>query len=167
MGRTHRRVEKIEEIKNWELAQQNLRVCLHTQIDGNFLNCSRCEKCIRTMIPLYALGSMEKFQTFSKPIMVNREGLWWARKFDLTKNYVPEIIPFVRKHKPDLVLWLRIAAVLGFVRFWFLRLIPEFIKIRLRQYGFFVDPLKEKNAFDDPEIIRLIRSNITSTSAWT
>lgn len=157
-GATHRRVEKIEEISDWGFAQENMRVCQHSFLDGDFMNCSRCEKCVRTMIPIYALGAMDKFKTFSKPIRANQEGLWWARKYDLNKDYVPEIIPFVKRHKPDLVPWLRFAAVIGTARFWFLRLIPGFIKNRLKRYGYFVDSLKEQYAFDDPDMIQIIRS---------
>ncbi len=47
-----RRTEKIEKICESESALANLRVCFQ---DMN-INCGKCEKCLRTMIPLKLLG---------------------------------------------------------------------------------------------------------------
>ena len=67
-GSTHLRVEKVEAISNWETAQKLLWVCLDAKFEEHSWNCSRCEKCVRTMIPLYALGVLDKFSSFEKPI---------------------------------------------------------------------------------------------------
>ena len=80
-GAMQRRVDKVEEIADWELAQNVLWVCLEAKFEPQKWNCSRCEKCVRTMIPLYALGKLDRYPTFTKPFTRDWEGLWWARKF--------------------------------------------------------------------------------------
>jgi hypothetical protein len=156
-GATHKRVEKIDEISRWKFAQDHLRVCFNKEYDESGLNCSRCEKCTRTMVPLYTLGAMDEFTTFKKPFRTNRDVLWVARKYNPSQGYVPETFQFVRAHKPGLLPWLIAAVLLGIIRYWLLRIIPGFIKRELVQFGFFIDPLKEENAFEDPSIIQLIR----------
>ncbi|MCJ7703792.1 MAG: hypothetical protein MUO62_19610 [Anaerolineales bacterium] len=159
-GATHRRVEKIQEISEWKFAQDHLRVCFKKEYDTQGLNCSRCEKCTRTMVPIYALGKMEAFSTFKKPFRTNRDGLWLARKFNPTQGYGPEFFPIVKKYKPDFLPWLTAAYLLGYLRYGLLKLIPGFIRKRLQRFGHFVDPLKEPYAFDDLAIIELIRSQL-------
>ena len=162
IGATYRRVEKVKAISDWEPAQDHLRVCAHHNPNQQHLNCSRCEKCTRTMIPIYALGKMDQFSTFSKPFKSNWDLLWWARKFDpRLENYSPEILVFVRKYRPKLLPWLYLAAFLGTLRYWFIKSIPEFIKNWLRKYGYFNDPLQSENVFEDPDIIELINASTT------
>ncbi|MBI5352639.1 MAG: hypothetical protein HZB50_08400 [Chloroflexi bacterium] len=159
-GANVRRVEKIEALADWKPAQEHLRVCGNTELGGHEINCSRCEKCIRTMIPLYAIGKMELFKTFSKPIRSNWDTLWWARKFDPSRDqYTPETFPFVKKHKPDLLFWIYPAAIVGYIRYLLLKLLPGTIKKWLRRFGFFLDKLKQENAFDNPVILDLIQSH--------
>lgn len=159
-GATHRRVDKIAEICNWKFAQENLRVCFNKDYDERGLNCSRCEKCTRTMVPLYAIGALGNFKTFKKPFRTNKDVLWIARKFNPTQGYVPESFSFVKEYKPRLFPWLTAATFLGYLRYWLLKSIPIFIKIKLKRYGYFVDRLKEEDAFEDLSIIQLIRSRI-------
>jgi len=167
-GANVRRVEKIEALADWKPVQENLRVCGNTELGEHDMNCSRCEKCIRTMIPLYALGKMNQFKTFSKPLGSNWDTLWWARKFDPSRDqYTPETFPFVKKHKPDLLFWIYPAAFAGYIRYWLLKLLPGSIKKWLRQFGFFLDKLKQENAFDNPVIIDLIQSHDQSQRKQT
>ncbi len=67
-GTSHTRSEKIEAIADQRLVQENLHVCFigqdtHGQDDTN---CSRCEKCIRTMIVLDILGRLRDFRMFDR-----------------------------------------------------------------------------------------------------
>lgn len=57
-GCQYRRTQKTENIANWEIAQKYLNVCINTE-DGT--NCSRCSKCMRTLIPLDSMGKLDKF----------------------------------------------------------------------------------------------------------
>ena len=155
-GATHKRVEKIKAICDWDLPQKHLRVCSCTPDES--LNCSKCEKCVRTLIPLYALGKMKDFSTFKKPFSSNLDGLRWARKYNPASPFVKEIIPFIRKLKPDLVSWLKFASIIGSIRFILLSLIPRFFRKWLWRFGYFVDPQLQDYAFENLEISRFIKS---------
>jgi len=52
----------ISEIAQSPLALEHLRVCYENE-DGAY-NCGKCDKCLRTMINLYAAGALEKASTF-------------------------------------------------------------------------------------------------------
>jgi hypothetical protein len=56
------RLEKINIVAGWEVAFQNFRVCLANLPDR--LNCGRCEKCVRTMLELEALGLLGRTGAF-------------------------------------------------------------------------------------------------------
>ncbi len=58
------RLEKIEAIADWEVAQRHLIVCFEGPLPDGALNCGRCEKCLRTMTALMTLGALENFSTF-------------------------------------------------------------------------------------------------------
>jgi len=155
-GGMYQRIEKLKEISNWDLAHKHLRICPYPRYSEYGLNCSRCEKCVRTMLPLYALGVLDKFKTFAKPLTKNRESIWMARKFNPSREYHRELFPFVKEHKPSLLPWINLAMFLGYLRYWFLRLIPGLSKKWLNRFGFFVDPLKQKFAMDREDIHQLI-----------
>lgn len=57
------RVEKVARLAESDLALQSLRVCL-----GGRSNCGRCEKCVRTMINLVAVGAMDRCRSFDVPL---------------------------------------------------------------------------------------------------
>lgn len=58
------RIAKIRAIADWDIALNNLRVCLANVADR--LNCGRCEKCVRTMLGLEAVGVLEKITAFAE-----------------------------------------------------------------------------------------------------
>ena len=157
-GATHQRVEKIYAIQSWSFAQNNLRVCPHTDKYKHGLNCSRCEKCVRTMLPLYAFGGVQQFNTFTKPFVANKEIMWWARKFNPSTDFVMEIFPVFRNHKPAAIPWLWFAALLGYLRYGILKIIPSFIKKWSQRYSYFINPLEAENAFEDRGIVENLNS---------
>ena len=163
-GTHYKRVDKIAAISKWEFAQENLRVCNMPSLDSQVINCSRCEKCTRTMVPLYALGNLEKFVTFQRPLKSNKDALYWARKFNPELGFVTETFDLVKKQKPDLLPWLRVAAALGTIRFWIFRLIPNFVKNFLQRYGYFVDDYKDENAFEDYDVMEWIAAHAKQRS---
>ncbi len=57
------RLEKLRVLTDWPSALQNLRVC--TANAPGLLNCGRCEKCIRTMTALLALGRLHEASAFA------------------------------------------------------------------------------------------------------
>jgi hypothetical protein len=56
------RVEKLAMIADHEVARSWLRVCFENP--GGTYNCGSCEKCLRTMTQLRALGRLEEFRSF-------------------------------------------------------------------------------------------------------
>ncbi len=58
------RIAKIRAIADWDIALNNLRVCLANVEDR--LNCGRCEKCVRTMLGLEAVGVLDKITSFAE-----------------------------------------------------------------------------------------------------
>jgi hypothetical protein len=64
------RFDKLAALAHDQVAQDHLRVCWENR-DGAY-NCSRCEKCTRTMILLRAHGVLERFHTFDRPLELRR-----------------------------------------------------------------------------------------------
>lgn len=60
------RSEKLRAIAGDPLAQRHLRVCWEHLVPGR-LNCSRCEKCVRTMLTLSQEGRLGDFEVFDPP----------------------------------------------------------------------------------------------------
>ena len=56
------RIDKLRLIAQWPVALDNFRVCLANVPDR--LNCGRCEKCVRTMTGLIAIGALERSRAF-------------------------------------------------------------------------------------------------------
>lgn len=170
-GATFRRVEKIEAISNWELAHSQLRVCTTAGLEDGIVNCCQCEKCVRTMIPIYAMGKIEKFTTFDKPLKSNKDILRWAKKFDPSTYFVKEssggflkeTFAFIRHNKPSMILWLRFAVILGTLRFWAIKFISKQMRHRLQRFGYFRDPLVQDHAFENLEVIDMIKSSYQKT----
>ncbi len=103
-GIERKRIDKIiKNISMSETAMKHLRVCWKNS--GNKMNCSTCEKCVRTMIALEIAGVLEKTQTFTKSldsqlieeIKIPNEG---------TANLYRELVPYLR----DTVILDRIKA---------------------------------------------------------
>ncbi|MEY2439703.1 MAG: hypothetical protein QOI34_1088 [Verrucomicrobiota bacterium] len=59
------RFEKIRLLANWDMGLQYIRVCNVTSAyQRDRLNCGQCEKCIRTMLGLLAVGALDKTRAF-------------------------------------------------------------------------------------------------------
>lgn len=56
------RLDKVKVISKNQIVLNHLRVCLDRRL--GLYNCSKCEKCIRTMISLYIAGALDKSKTF-------------------------------------------------------------------------------------------------------
>ena len=58
------RFEKLAGLADWDVARRHLLVCFEGPLPAGQLNCGRCEKCLRTMTGLLALGALEPFDVF-------------------------------------------------------------------------------------------------------
>jgi hypothetical protein len=65
-GLTHSRFEKTKLLTEWQAGLDHLRVC--NTVDRyrpETINCGQCEKCVRTMLALSAVGALERARSFS------------------------------------------------------------------------------------------------------
>lgn len=63
------RFAKIRELAGNPVVSHHLRVCWNTTTD---LNCSECEKCLRTMTAFEILGALPQVSTFTRPLDMRR-----------------------------------------------------------------------------------------------
>lgn len=94
------RTEKTEAIGHWEETWDKLRVCA---LDDSPVNCSKCEKCVRTMMTLDMLGVLERYSTFQGPLTGSliRSCRYWNRS---DFSFAHEIMSYAwRKKRWDIV----------------------------------------------------------------
>ncbi|MFW6324034.1 MAG: hypothetical protein ACOC0U_03130 [Desulfovibrionales bacterium] len=64
-GVTSTRLDKSRVVAGWDEALRNIRVCnQYKRYTSESLNCGRCEKCLRTMLELYAIDALERTPAF-------------------------------------------------------------------------------------------------------
>jgi hypothetical protein len=64
------RIQKAALVVTSAFALANLRVCFFST--ESIYNCGRCEKCLRTMVNLYAVGALERCSTFANTVDIGR-----------------------------------------------------------------------------------------------
>ena len=57
-------VDRVRRIAGYPLTWQHLRVCGEDLSEG--VNCSRCEKCLRTMVSLDGVGALDRYEVFDR-----------------------------------------------------------------------------------------------------
>lgn len=86
------RAEKVGRIASSQAALDALRVCWR---DVDRYNCGRCEKCVRTMVALEAVGALDRCPTFAEPLdlravaaldMAGREYAAWHENLELARR---------------------------------------------------------------------------------
>jgi hypothetical protein len=99
------RLAKTKVVADWEVAFQNVRVC--NKIESyrrGMLNCGRCEKCIRTMLALIALGVLNRTRAF--PLDDVSESVArsvWINDVYEESCYRELLVPLAEKGRGDLV----------------------------------------------------------------
>ncbi|MBO5178258.1 MAG: hypothetical protein J6C07_12440 [Lachnospiraceae bacterium] len=78
-GCQYTRGEKTERISNWEIAQKYLNICVNPINHGK--NCSKCHKCMWTLIPLEAMGKLEEFNQVFDIDTYNKNARRWKLSF--------------------------------------------------------------------------------------
>lgn len=93
------RSDKTIALANEPLALKYLRVCPGVKNDGNY-NCCRCEKCLRTMVPFYALGVLDSVSAFPLPLTPKLvAGVLLTRAAQ--RVVVGENIRVMQRYRPD------------------------------------------------------------------
>lgn len=106
------RMHKLKIVAGWEVAFQNFRVCLANVPDK--LNCGRCEKCVRTMLELEALGLLDQTRAFE----ANEVDPAWLDAFSITirvrQPFYEELIqPLEKRGRGDLARKIEAKLALG------------------------------------------------------
>ncbi len=98
-GTEARRIDKITRLASEPVLLQNLRVCVYPP--GRELNCGRCEKCIRTMIALQAVGALEHCSAFEAPLDSRRIYRLYAQEDRLHTAFIAENLEALEKNGRD------------------------------------------------------------------
>ncbi len=98
-GSDVRRIDKIARLAQDDFALRSLRVCLHPP--GEKPNCGRCEKCVRTMIALQAVGALERCPTFAAPLDLGLVYRLYAAEDRLHQAFVAENLTMLEKTGAD------------------------------------------------------------------
>lgn len=100
------RLKKLKELTNFEPAQKFLNVCLK---EGD--NCNTCEKCVRTLLGLDALGALDKFRDVFDIDYYRSHRKWYlqqmANQLANGKHDYFEMYPYFKK---DISLIMKIKA---------------------------------------------------------
>jgi hypothetical protein len=56
------RIERTEFISNYPATYKNLDICTNSRNSGKFINCSKCDKCMRTALTLEILGKLNLYK---------------------------------------------------------------------------------------------------------
>jgi len=93
-GARFRRIEKLIQIAAEPIVQEALRVCWENR--GGEYNCCRCEKCLRTMVALEALGQLDGFPAFPAALDLEAvaavradapsERVYWLENLELARD---------------------------------------------------------------------------------
>jgi hypothetical protein len=100
------RLAKTKLVADWDVALQNLKVCTKVlQMRPDALNCGKCDKCIRTMLALLALGKLDQAITFPK-VELSEDML--VKRVEIKTPYrlacYQDLIPYLEERgRPDLV----------------------------------------------------------------
>ncbi|MCD4671676.1 MAG: hypothetical protein K8R77_03340 [Anaerolineaceae bacterium] len=141
-GATASRIEKVEAVSNWKPAQNFLRVCVDEKKRSAVNNCSKCEKCIRTMTMLEICGTLPAVKTFQQPF-----GKWdilkWTPHYEAGEVWIPQTLSFARtRRKNEYVFPLLIAHLKGKIRNGLRNLIPRrlFNWLKVKKFPYQNDP---------------------------
>jgi hypothetical protein len=105
------RLAKIRLLADWPAALDHMRVCYrHPQ---NSLNCEQCEKCVRTMVELIAVGALDRAGAFQHSDVSPEEIRSVRFGLDYHRIRWEEMIPDLeRRGRTDLVVAIRDAVAL-------------------------------------------------------
>lgn len=92
------RIEKTSLLSRNDVILEHLRVCWENR--GGAYNCCECEKCLRTMINLKAIGALERCKAFKKPLNLSLVARIEINDAN-TKAFVEENLRAIEKQNND------------------------------------------------------------------
>jgi hypothetical protein len=150
-GLHHTRLGRVGCLADWPTAVANLRVCGHSPDEQ--LNCGRCEKCLRTMTQLVAVGKLHETDAFPhkevSPAMLKRHPILLA----FQKAHYQDLIPYlIQRNRNDLVKTIRSKIFL--YKLFYRHLERMQLKMRLKRFdqrmfnGFCLERYRRMRAMD-------------------
>ena len=103
-GTTLSRLDKLRLIAGWEIGLQRLRVCNNVErYRDETINCAECEKCVRTMLGLEALGALERTKAFAVSVLTPDLVLGRVKCLPHVEMFYTELLPaLVARGRHDL-----------------------------------------------------------------
>jgi len=109
------RYAKLEALSNWEPARQSLMVCVDPSRKQADKNCSRCEKCLRTMLMAEVMGIRSKYASFSPGM-----GIWNVLRYIMmapSRSYPQQIYHLaIARRKYGISCGMFLAQMLGAIK---------------------------------------------------
>ncbi len=102
-GAESKRIEKLEYISKYPIAQNHLRVCW-AQASGP-KNCENCEKCIRTIISLRLVGKLYNFKTFKTRIKDKDLIKKWRIRDKVSRHFALELMDYAKDKGEKNLYW--------------------------------------------------------------
>lgn len=97
------RLDKTAMLADWGTTLQRLRVCNSPNPESGVLNCGKCEKCLRTMLALTAMGKLKDAQVFPIHHVTADMVRQHVRLNKTTFPFYPELVaPLRQGGRPDL-----------------------------------------------------------------
>ena len=135
-GADAERIEKIEAIAAWQPAHKMLRVCINAKERKGVKNCSRCEKCTRTMGMLKMVGALSNFKTFNRSFSI-WDFLNWVPDYTSIAVWAPYMMKYALNHRQyQYVPFLFLSNLRGWMKFWMIKMLPRPIFLWLREKKF-------------------------------
>lgn len=97
------RFDKVKTIADWPVGMNHVRIC--NNHDQANMNCCRCNKCLRTMVMLLALGKLESASSFPMKKIGTAQFRNCCRlhpQSDLMADYLPILEGLIKNGRPDL-----------------------------------------------------------------
>jgi hypothetical protein len=133
------RLKKMEVIADWEPVQKNLRVCFGFSSKGKTTNCSRCSKCMRTRMDLHILGKLDRMDAFERSFTLS-DYLRWGRWLETSHGWEKDVWNYCRAHRPALLPPLLLGLLIGNIRVYLKRYLPQRIVKWIFKYTAVADP---------------------------
>jgi len=141
------KIKKFEAISTWQPAQQFLRVCFDESRRVGVNNCSRCEKCMRTMARLEMFGTLKSFKTFRQPFG-RREVMRWVPLYEGGDAWLFELMRLAKAGgKTEYIFPLWVAHLQGKIRFFLRKMVPKplFNFLKERKFSYRNNPFNPAN----------------------
>ncbi|MBW8011458.1 MAG: hypothetical protein FVQ83_09490 [Chloroflexi bacterium] len=134
------RGDKIRVLSAWPKFHAYARVCINNTKRRNKFNCSRCEKCLRTMIILRIVGFEKKMTSFHFQGKYQEIVRWWLFSRN-TGEHIKHFLKDIKKEKKlDLFLLLMFLYPLGAIKDrtyrYIVKLIPTKMMYQLKRKMF-------------------------------